>query len=572
MTRIAVLLFLLFTCSVSHGQSSETINTNKNYDAIGEFVSYLAETNNPLTLEQAQAAYDSGIFSKWQTPVLGFGIGTSPVWLHFTVTNAGDNAVTRRLIIENSWLDQADVFIIKHGKTISHQTQGDSQPFADKLVNHRFFVFDHDYAPGVSEVYLRAATPDPMLLPIFFGDNEASATRDVINGYGYGLLYGIIIGLLLYNLLLYVSIRQKRYFFYVVYLLMFLLTNGSYTGHGYYLLWPDSVWLQQWINPFAISLFATSGILFAFSFLKIRQLFPSLYFKTFVFCVMFWLTQIAFMLSCKQAASVIVAIAFVSFFSIFTFYAAIISLKHGHRDAIYYLIATVATLFGTAVTALTVWGILPYTTLTYHAAEIAISIDALLLSLALAEQIRRAQLEKSQAQQLARSDMLTGLNNRRAFIEISTPIWHNAIRREQALCLILLDLDRFKIINDTHGHAIGDLVLKETAAVLDNIVRDGDVLARWGGEEFAILLPQTSIEQAIQIAERIRSSIANIEVTSGTSTINVTASLGVAIKDDSVQNIEDLFKVADIYLYQAKQNGRNMVCTSLDNTLPATES
>ncbi len=571
MSRIFALLFFLLTCSVTHADTSETIYTSKNYDGIGEYVTYLAETNKPLTLKQAQAAYGSGIFSKWNRPVLGFGIGASPVWLRFTVTNKGNETVTRRLTVENSWLDHADVFIIKDGKTIFHKAQGDSQPFAERSVKHRFFVFDHDYTPGISEVYLRAATPDPMLLPIFFGDETASAARDVINGYSYGMLYGIIIALLLYNLLLYLSIKQKRYFFYVIYLLMFLLANGSYTGHGYSLVWPDSVWLQQWINPLAISLFATSGILFAFSFLKIRQLFPSLYLKTFVFCALFWLTQSLFMFSGKQAASVIVAIAFVSFFSIFTFYAAIISLKGGHRDAIYYLIATVATLFGTIITALTVWGILPYTTLTYRAAEVAISIDALLLSLALAEQIRRAQQAKSQAQQLAHSDMLTGLKNRRAFTEISTPIWHNAMRREQALCIILLDLDRFKTINDTYGHAIGDLVLKETAAVLDNIVRDGDVLARWGGEEFAILLPQTSIRQAEQIAERIRTGISEIELTSGASKIHITASLGVALKDENTQSIDDLFKVADIFLYQAKQNGRDKVCTTFDTSRQITE-
>ena len=569
MRRIFALLVFLLTCSNIHADTSGTLNTSKNYDAIGEFVAYLTETSKPLTLQQAQTAYNSGIFSKWDRPVLGFGIGTSPVWLHFTVANESAEAATRRLIIENSWLDHADVFIIKDNKIISHKTQGDSQPFKDRAIQHRFFVFEHDYTPGISEVYIRTATPDPLLLPIFFGNEQASAARDVTNGYSYGMLYGIIIALLLYNLLLYLSIKQKRYFFYVLYLLMFLFANGSYTGHGYSLFWPDSVWLQQWINPIAISLFATSGILFAFSFLKIRKLFHSLYLKTLVFCTLFWLTQAVFMFSGKQAASVIVAIAFVSFFSIFTFYAAIISLRGGHRDAIYYLVATVATLFGTIITALTVWGILPYTTLTYRAAEVAISIDALLLSLALAEQIRCAQQEKNQAQQLARSDMLTGLKNRRAFIEIGTPIWHNATRREQALSIILLDLDRFKSINDTHGHAIGDLVLKETAAVLDNIVRDGDVLARWGGEEFAILLPQTSIEQATQIAERIRESISKIKINSGNATIIVTASLGVAIKDRNTQDIDDLFKVADIYLYQAKQNGRNRVCTTLINEAPS---
>lgn len=578
MIRIIAILFFLFACPTIHAGTSSTtsttVYTHKNYDAIGKHVVYLAETEQPLSLDQARAAYDSGKFSRWEKPVLSFGIGSSPIWLRFTVTNKEKNKVSRRLIVENSWLDHAEIFIIKDGQTVNRQKTGDSFPLAERRVKHRFLVFEHDYAPGITEVYLRAATPDPMVLPIFFGDKEASSTQDISNAYSYGMLYGILIALLLYNLLLYLSINQARYFYYVIYLLMFLFMNFSYTGHGYNLLWSDSVCLQKWINPISISLFATSGILFAFSFLKIRQLFPKLYNRTFLFCILFWVMQIIFMLSDMQTASVIVAIAFVSFFSVFTFYAAIISLKHGHRDAVYYLIATIATLFGIAITALTVWAVIPYSTLTYRAAEIAISIDALLLSIALAEQIRRAQKEKTQAQQLARSDMLTGLNNRRAFIEISTPIWHNAIRHNQALCIILLDLDRFKSINDTHGHAAGDLTLKNVAAILNNIVRDGDVLARWGGEEFAILLPQTSLEQAIQIAERIRVSISKAKIKSGTEKISTTASLGVAIKNDDILSIDDLFKVADINLYHAKQNGRNMVCTTLDQATnwPVTQS
>lgn len=439
---------------------------------------------------------------------------------------------------------------------------GDSLPFTEKTVEHRFFVFEYNYASGISEVYLRAATPDPMVLPLFFGDKDASAARDVFNGYSYGMFYGIIIALLLYNLLLYISIRQTRYLYYVIYLLMFLLANVSYTGHGYSLLWSDSVWLQKWINPFAISLFSTSGVLFAFSFLKIRQLHPGLYYKTLIFCTLFWFMQIIFMLLDKQAESVIVAIAFAVFFSMFTLYAGIVSLKRGHRDAIYYLIATIATLFGITITAMTVWAIIPYSTLTYRAVEIGASIDALLLSIALAEQIRRAQEEKVQAQQLARIDMLTTLNNRRAFNEICTPIWHNAIRHQTNLCVILLDIDKFKSINDSYGHAAGDQVLRDVSTALHDAVRVGDVLARWGGEEFSIMLPQTSLEQALNLAERIRDTISKLQILSNNSVIKTTVSMGVAQRSNNTESIDKLFTIADAGLYQAKQSGRNKVCAA----------
>jgi len=158
--------------------------------------------------------------------------------------------------------------------------------------------------------------------------------------------------------------------------------------------------------------------------------------------------------------------------------------------------------------------------------------------------------------------MLTRLYNRRAFNEVCSPIWHNAIRHKQKLCIILLDIDEFKLINDHHGHAAGDLVLKQVATVLQDTVREGDVLARWGGEEFAIMLPLTMLEDAVIMAERIRETVSAMQVLYGISKIRTTISSGVAQIDDSTRSIEDLFKVADAVLYQAKLTGRNKVCAA----------
>ena len=124
----------------------------------------------------------------------------------------------------------------------------------------------------------------------------------------------------------------------------------------------------------------------------------------------------------------------------------------------------------------------------------------------------------------------------------------------------------FKIINDSHGHAAGDSVLKEVARTLDNTIRSGDVLARWGGEEFAILLPQTTIEQATQLAERIRSRISTQEIILDTSRLKTTVSIGVSTRDEDTKDIETLFKHADEELYKAKQSGKNRVSSSLELT------
>ena len=126
----------------------------------------------------------------------------------------------------------------------------------------------------------------------------------------------------------------------------------------------------------------------------------------------------------------------------------------------------------------------------------------------------------------------------------------------------MLDLDNFKDINDTYGHASGDDVLKEISAILNTIVREGDILARWGGEEFVILLPQTSLYDATKIAERIRATIDELVIRSRMHEIKTTTSLGVAQKNDSINELDDLIKLADRGLYQAKFSGRNRVCVN----------
>lgn len=562
-----ITLLLVIFSSVQADQyradNHRLVSTDTNYYAIGENLDFYTETENKITISDALKLHAEGKFSAWQKPVLSLGIGTRPQWVTFTVRNKNEVENLRRLIIETSWTDRIEIYILRNGQVIDRQHSGDLFKFEERAIDHRFFAFDHSYQPGDSQVFIRVETPDPMVLPMLFGEGQFSIDKNSSDNFSYGLLYGAICALMIYNLLLYIIISQPRYLYYVTFLLAFVIMNMSYTGHGYMWLWSESVFLQKWINPISITLFASSGIFFAFSFLNIKQLFPSLYDKTIVFMILFWGLQSIFMMADMQAAAVSTAIAFVMFFSLFTLYSAVISIKKGHREAIYYLMATITTLVGASTTALAVYSFIPYTTLTYRAAEIAISIDALLLSIALAEQIRLANKERTKALQLARIDLLTGLNNRRSFSEISAPLWHTAKRYEQSLCLILLDIDNFKAINDSHGHAAGDAVLKEVARVLDNTIRSGDVLARWGGEEFSILLPQTSLHQATQLAERIRSRISVLEVTFDTSTLSTSVSIGVASRDRNTKNIEELFKLADSELYHAKQSGKNKVSSSL---------
>jgi diguanylate cyclase (GGDEF)-like protein len=161
------------------------------------------------------------------------------------------------------------------------------------------------------------------------------------------------------------------------------------------------------------------------------------------------------------------------------------------------------------------------------------------------------------------TDALTGLANRRQFYEVLGREYERAQRFGQPVSLILLDIDDFKQINDSRGHLAGDAVLHSVAATVAEVIREIDLASRYGGEEFAVLLPQTGPEGAAHLAERLRSEIAARSIRFGTEEIaGVTASFGVAAGPDDQMTQIDLIASADAALYQAKREGKNHVTVS----------
>lgn len=175
-----------------------------------------------------------------------------------------------------------------------------------------------------------------------------------------------------------------------------------------------------------------------------------------------------------------------------------------------------------------------------------------------------AELAESRASlhELARKDPLTGLLNRRAFFEDAAGELARARRYRTPLALLMIDIDRFKSVNDAHGHPAGDLLLCEIGRRLQAELRTSDLLGRIGGEEFAVLLVQTPPAQALQIAERLRQAVAQTEVASDGARIARTASLGVAVGAELPASIEEFMRNADQALYRAKHAGRDHIESS----------
>lgn len=185
----------------------------------------------------------------------------------------------------------------------------------------------------------------------------------------------------------------------------------------------------------------------------------------------------------------------------------------------------------------------------------------------LTTQVRRKRYDEhlrtsvAQTIEMAVTDALTGLHNRRYLDSHLTTLFERARNRGRPLSLMITDIDRFKTVNDTWGHAAGDEVLREFASRLRKGVRGIDLVCRLGGEEFVIVMPDTEGEIASKVAERLRARIADTAFTIGTQghTINVTASVGVTAMASGADTVAAMLKRADIALYEAKNRGRNQV-------------
>lgn len=160
---------------------------------------------------------------------------------------------------------------------------------------------------------------------------------------------------------------------------------------------------------------------------------------------------------------------------------------------------------------------------------------------------------------LATTDSLTGLNNRRRFMESAETEFTRSQRYDRPLSLFIMDIDHFKTVNDTYGHDVGDVVLRALSETTLRALRNADTLGRIGGEEFGAILSETNEEAALEVAERVRTSVEQSRIPTNAGELQITISLGVACLRPDTKDLQELLKRADVALYKAKQSGRNRV-------------
>ena len=531
--------------------------------AMTDRVAYLVEQGETLSVDDVQSLVRANpvALMRPETSVLTNGINSGAIWLVANVFNPTDAPILRRVSVGTGWLERVDFFFTTEGQLPQHFVSGDRIALGHRSIAKRIPSADYPFPPGETRLLLRVETADPMVVPLYFSSIAVSHSREQSEAIFYSFVYGVMFALSAYNLMLFAGLRKRRYLFYSLYTGSFVAVTASYNGIGMALLWPDAVGWQQWAPPLLMLCFVSSGLAFATSFLKTRRYRPRLHKIIQTIGVAYFALFGAFFALDEQGLALQLAFLVVPVFTVLMLYMGVSSWTGGNQFARYFMLGTLASVIGASVTALTVAGVITYSQLGYYAVDIGMVVDAMLLMLALADLARKNKVARVTAERTAQIDLLTGLNNRRGFLPVAESLWSLVTRKDSNICVAMIDIDHFKNINDQYGHAVGDRILKKIADELDKSRRKGDLLARWGGEEFTLLLPETNEAEALKVAERFRHNIEQLVVNDFGRMIRCTISVGVASRHARHVTLEHAISKADEELYQAKVQGRNQIST-----------
>jgi two-component system, sensor histidine kinase LadS len=567
-------------------------------------VSYFEDKHASLGIEEVAGMRER--FQRYTGTQPNFGYTRSALWFVFEVERRRGDTEPWYLQVFYPPLDRIELFWRpRPDAAFERLVQGDHLPFHAREIHEPEYYFPLAVERGERQTfYLRVQTESSMTVPLAIW---SAHKLDEQRGKGHlvlGLFFGTLLALALYNLLLCISIRDVSYLYYVAFVVASGLAFFSYNGLAYQFLWPDAVaWNTR--APVVFALLSLSlGTLFARSFLAISDHSPrvdaalvALSIGAAVFSVL-----ALGVLDYFTSAHVFSAFAVIATVAIIV--SGVVSWQHGYRPARWFLIAWAALLVGLIAYSLRVLGALPGNFFTIYGIQIGSGLEMLLLSIALADRINVMKREKEEAQaialaasrraereledkvrervgelnelnrmlqgeisereqaeqaliEMAHHDALTGLPNRLLLSDRFRIAAAHATRARRELAMLMMDLDGFKKINDTLGHDVGDLLLVAVADVIRGTVRAADTVARFGGDEFVVLLNDLrDAEEATRAAEQIISALGKPLNVDGHSLV-ISPSIGIALCPQDGSTLEALLKCADIAMYRAKEAGGN---------------
>ena len=542
------------------------------------------------------------------TPAGGVSLGYthSVWWVGVRIPKAPSEEADKRRILEVGFptLDRIDFYAPGAGTPF---ISGDHRPFVDRQITHRNFAF---FIAPVSEgsddlVLLRLQSEGTLSAPLVLWTPDAFADASRDSYAAMAIYFGALLALLVFNALVGIVIQDRAYLHYILLLGGLAMGVAGFSGFGYQYVWSRWPQFANLAFPLGYALCAYGLAQFTRSFLgtsRVTPLLDRLLMATAGFAAV---TALAFPFTYMLAGKLLTVTTVSA--TMLPVVTGVYCLKRRVPQAKLFLIAWSVFLFFGTIFSLRNFGLVPSNFITIYGLQFGSVIAMLLLSFALANRIqdeRRAKeaaqaevlaakqasinqlqetermleervasrttelaaanerlLQSEQRQRdLAQHDALTGLANRSLFSDRLDHTIAVAQRDKTRFALLFLDLDKFKPVNDIHGHAIGDALLREVAVRINGRVRESDTVARIGGDEFVVLLRRIdSTQDAVNVGHSIRNALNQVFLVE-THELMISCSIGIAVFPDHGTTESELSHRADEAMYRAKRAGRDTIC------------
>lgn len=518
-----------------------------------------AEHNLPL--EDAMATP-----SEFRKPVgTPANLGRMPdtLWLRMPLQVAGTAPVQRIFGIDYPPLDRVDVYLVAGGRVLSHARMGSSLEHEQRPLRSRTLAAPLTLPPGASELYVRVWTRSSMVLPMTLRTPEAFAEHEARGQLLQGVLAGLAMAMLMYSIAHGVALRDGIFGYYALLLAGNLVFFMSYFGILAQHVWPHAPQLAQEISPQAVLVAVFGGSAFMSRALAVRE-------------VSRWAARALQLLGWSALAGLAAYHAGLMDFRAVQGLATMMALlptcialpiavwraRLGDRTATVMVLGWSVFLLGTAALVGTILGKLQPSFWALHLYPLATMCEMAVWMVVLALRVQaihrhaeRARVETHRLRDLAHTDALTGLPNRRGLHDRMVPALAES-SPDQLLAVYLLDLDGFKPVNDQYGHDVGDALLVAVGQRLQAELRTTDVVARVGGDEFVVLAAGLVDPEAAHALTQKLLQAFDVPFQAGGHSCKVGLTIGYALAPLDGHDADELIKRADAAMYAGKQAGR----------------